>query len=519
MKKTTILIIAVLMGICFVILIYLQMSYLGEVIDMRREQFTESVNRSINRVVHTLEFEETRRGLINDAKQYLTDEKKMSADDTIAAVYNTAKPEKSHLCPSIDNDSTLSGPLLQTMPGMQAPKFPQSISHQGLVPTFGTTKEIQDIIKKRYIYQEKKLNDVILALLSEAGEKPINERLDFRSLDGRLKYEFESNGIKLPYHFQILTRDGHEIYRCSDYDAKGKNHVFTRILFPNDPPENMTVIKLHFPDMDRYILDSIRFIIPAIIFTLILLITYIFTIVVVLKQRKYVEMKNDFINNMTHEFKTISLAEQMLADPAVAKSGKMFEQLSGVINDETKRLRFQVEKVLQISLFDRNKAKYNKREINANNLIADVAHTYTIKVKNSHHRPLRKRRNHLCRRNALYERCVQPARQRLEIPPQRRRTETQHINPKRRLAHNNLRNRQRNRNTPRRPSQNIRTILPCSYRQPPRRKRLRPRTGLRKIYHRHTRRQHTRRKRVGTRNEIHNIITNNQKTELKWKNK
>lgn len=386
MKKTTILIIAVLMGICFVILIYLQMSYLGEVIDMRREQFTESVNRSINRVVHTLEFEETRRGLINDAKQYLTDEKNMSADDTIAAVYNTAKPEKSHLCPPIDNDSTLSGPLLQTMPGMQAPKFPQSISHQGLVPTFGTTKEIQDIIKKRYIYQEKKLNDVILALLSEAGEKPINERLDFRSLDGRLKYEFESNGIKLPYHFQILTRDGHEIYRCSDYDAKGKNHVFTRILFPNDPPENMTVIKLHFSDMDRYILDSIRFIIPAIIFTLILLITYIFTIVVVLKQRKYVEMKNDFINNMTHEFKTpistISLAAQMLADPAVAKSGKMFEQLSGVINDETKRLRFQVEKVLQISLFDRNKAKYNKREINANNLIADVAHTYTIKVKN-----------------------------------------------------------------------------------------------------------------------------------------
>ena len=89
------------------------------------------------------------------------------------------------------------------------------------------------------------------------------------------------------------------------------------------------------------------------------------------RQRKYTEMKNDFINNMTHEFKTpistISLAAQMLADPAVAKSGKMFEQLSGVINDETKRLRFQVEKVLQISLFERNKARYNKREINLNN--------------------------------------------------------------------------------------------------------------------------------------------------------
>ena len=60
-------------------------------------------------------------------------------------------------------------------------------------------------------------------------------------------------------------------------------------------------------------------------------------------------MKNDFINNMTHEFKTpistISLAAQMLKDPAVGKSPQMFQHISGVINDETKRLRFQVEKV------------------------------------------------------------------------------------------------------------------------------------------------------------------------------
>ena len=272
------------------------------------------------------------------------------------------------------------------MPGMKIPKFSKDITHQGPITTIGTTKEMQDIIKKRYVYQQRKLDDVIFFLLSESGKKPINERVDFRVLDGRLKYELESNGVKLPYHFQILTREGRELYRCSDYDAKGSEHSFTRILFPNDPPENMTVIKLHFPDMGKYIFSSVRFIIPALILSIILLATYIFTMILVFRQRKYTEMKNDFINNMTHEFKTpistISLAAQMLADPAVAKSGKMFEQLSGVINDETKRLRFQVEKVLQISLFERNKARYNKREINLNNLIADVAHTYTIKVKN-----------------------------------------------------------------------------------------------------------------------------------------
>ena len=96
-------------------------------------------------------------------------------------------------------------------------------------------------------------------------------------------------------------------------------------------------------------------------------------------------MKNDFINNMTHEFKTpistISLAAQMLKDPAVGKSPQMFQHISGVINDETKRLRFQVEKVLQISMFERQKATLKMKEIDANELISGVVNTFALKVE------------------------------------------------------------------------------------------------------------------------------------------
>ena len=104
----------------------------------------------------------------------------------------------------------------------------------------------------------------------------------------------------------------------------------------------------------------------SLIFTLVLLVTFIFTIYIVFRQKKLTEMKNDFINNMTHEFKTpistISLAAQMLKDPAVGKSPQMFQHISGVINDETKRLRFQVEKVLQMSMFERQKATLKMKE-------------------------------------------------------------------------------------------------------------------------------------------------------------
>ena len=112
---------------------------------------------------------------------------------------------------------------------------------------------------------------------------------------------------------------------------------------------------------------------------------FLYTIIVAFRQKKLTEMKNDFINNMTHEFKTpissISLAAQMLNDNSVRKSPKMLEHISNVINDETKRLRFQVEKVLQMSMFDRQKATLRLQDIDANVAIANIVHTFKLKVE------------------------------------------------------------------------------------------------------------------------------------------
>ncbi|WP_289646169.1 HAMP domain-containing sensor histidine kinase, partial [uncultured Duncaniella sp.] len=87
----------------------------------------------------------------------------------------------------------------------------------------------------------------------------------------------------------------------------------------------------------------------------------------------------------THEFKTpistISLAAQMLNDGAVLKSPAMLSHISTVINDETKRLRFQVEKVLQMSMFERQKATLRLQHVDANVLIANITSTFKLKVE------------------------------------------------------------------------------------------------------------------------------------------
>lgn len=159
------------------------------------------------------------------------------------------------------------------------------------------------------------------------------------------------------------------------------------MLFRNDPQSKMGVVKIHFPDMNSYIFSSVRFMIPSVIFTLVLLVTFIFTIVVIFRQKRYTEIKNDFINNMTHELKTpiasISLAAQMLNDNSVNKSEQMMKHLGNVINDESKRLRFLVEKVLQMSMFDRKKAVFKKKELDLNEMVENIANSFTLRVEHT----------------------------------------------------------------------------------------------------------------------------------------
>jgi sensor histidine kinase len=215
----------------------------------------------------------------------------------------------------------------------------------------------------------------------------LRERINFKQLDQDLKAELMNNGINLQYHFTVSTPDGREIYRCSDYTDSGEDYSYSQVLFRNDPASKMGVVKVHFPDMDSYIFSSVRFMIPSVIFTLVLLVTFIFTIVIIFRQKRYTEMRNDFINNMTHELKTpissISLAAQMLNDETVTKSSSMMSHLGGVINDEAKRLRFLVEKVLQMSMFERKKAIFKMKQLDLNEMVESVANTFTLRVEHT----------------------------------------------------------------------------------------------------------------------------------------
>lgn len=369
------------MGLSFLSLLYLQVSYIEEMVKMRRSQFEENVNRSLGKAVHNLELVET--------KKYL--EKDVAAQER-AALLSRQYQEKNEAGENVvehhqytitaPDGSTYSTFELKTIMNRPSNVPKVVISTGRTIPQ--TSRALQEVLKERYVYQRALLDEVVYNILYTASDKPLKERVNFKQLDHFLKIELFNNGIDIPYHFSVTDRDGKEVYRCSDY-VHDDEKIYSRLLFEKDPPAKMGFVNIFFPTLDNYIFSSVKFMIPSIIFTVVLLITFIFTIYIIFRQKRLTEIKNDFINNMTHEFKTpistISLAAQMLNDPAVGKSPVMFKHISGVINDETKRLRFQVEKVLQMSMFERQSVTLKKKEIDAHELITGVVNTFRLKVE------------------------------------------------------------------------------------------------------------------------------------------
>ena len=380
MKKHAIFIAAALMGIVFIALISVIISFHNRMTSMRKEQFDASVSRSLFRVARAVEMDETLKELKMDLHSIGSQE----IDDSLRA--------------DDMNDGSIFGDTLST--SLRSQKRRQSSS--GLISHNATGKgltlqgrdfrskyefsdKMQAELKKRYIYQQQQLNRVIYSILYSSSNTPIEERIDFRKLDNFIRVEFAHNGIDTPYHFTVTNASGRVLYQCPDYTDEGADHSYKQVLMSNNSPSNTAVLTVNFPSIDRYIYKSARYVIVSVVFIVILLAVYVYMIRMVLRQRKLSEMKNDFVSNMTHELKTpvasISLASQMLVDESVPKTPAMTSHLSNVISDETRRLQRLVDRVLQTSLFENKKMSLKHDDLDLNTMADDVASTFALKIE------------------------------------------------------------------------------------------------------------------------------------------
>lgn len=376
MKKSTIWILAIVMAIAFIGLLCIQIFYMKNIVQIRYEQFSQGVRQSLVAVAIHLEQDETRHFLEDDLSS-------AEASPLMEPLLAGDTPEREGIEYSFTTSTGLEANLTIRGNLSQINRL-ETGARGGLAQHY---RNARDAYRNRYLYQKGVMDDVILNIISRASSRPIDERADSARVSSYLRTELDTLGLNVPFEFAVVNYAGTVLYKSAGFRAGpgDRDNMFVQPLFPNDASGPANYLKVYFPTKKDYIFSSISFMVPAFAFTFILLIIFVYTIIVAFRQKKLTEMKNDFINNMTHEFKTpissISLAAQMLNDQSVRKSPAMLQQISTVINDETKRLRFQVEKVLQMSMFDRQKANLKIEDVDANVAIFNIVNTFKLKVE------------------------------------------------------------------------------------------------------------------------------------------
>ncbi|TKT93933.1 sensor histidine kinase [Dyadobacter frigoris] len=222
-------------------------------------------------------------------------------------------------------------------------------------------------------------------------KRPIQERVNRFLLDTLLRKELVENGITLSYEFAVQgnTNNGLVFSTASLKSSEWEQRSYKASLFPNETLQGNNLLYVFFPDQQKYILSNMGVMFGGSgILIVVIMACFYMAVSTILHQKKLSDIKNDFINNMTHEFKTpistIALAADMAQEnsmsPGTAASPRMTRYL-GIIREENKRLGTHVEKVLQMALLDKGHVKLKRSEANIHDLIEKVLNSQSVQIE------------------------------------------------------------------------------------------------------------------------------------------
>jgi len=222
----------------------------------------------------------------------------------------------------------------------------------------------------------------------ESYRVPIGERLDKKYLESQVRKSLDNKGLLDDFEFAVISETDEELIpiKSGGFIDKNLESPYRISLFPNDIFQKPNFLLLDFPNQQKHLFGSIFFLLlGSIIFTLIIIITFSVTILVILKQKKISEIKSDFINNMTHEFKTpiatISLAADSINNPKVIDFPEKVKYFTGIIKEENRRMNAQVENVLQMSLIDKRDFDLRVMELDIHEITKWAAQNFRLQVE------------------------------------------------------------------------------------------------------------------------------------------
>jgi two-component system phosphate regulon sensor histidine kinase PhoR len=353
----------------------IQVYWIKNAIELRDAQFTRNVRISLTEFNHFLEKEEATERM----RKHAFGKRLLSQFDSIATKRNLE--ENKALVQTSSEDSTYiysdDGAYLfkfskRTEASMfsEEPKKEMGISANGEIST-GEERFFSEA-------QSALLADLFTGLLLvEQGSEFIG-RYSVEKLDSLLRLNLrEVGGITAEFQFGIFDAFDHPELITPDASANMYQLIergYRTRLFPSDIVQSPKYLRIWFPNQETYLIKTIwPLLFSSAVFMLVVIFAFGYTISTILRQKKISEIKNDFINNMTHELKTpistISLACEALSDPLMSKSEARVGQYVSMIRDENKRLGVLVENVLRSAVLDRKEMELSRDEIDLHKVI------------------------------------------------------------------------------------------------------------------------------------------------------
>ncbi len=258
-------------------------------------------------------------------------------------------------------------------------------------------------VQRQQVFYKKNAIDLTSAMAMSSlltqrfGPRPLTQRFNVDYLDELLKEELRSRGINLDFDYGVFSRSGNSFNFIQTRDDKNDdktlkttaqylmNTPYKVELFKNDGLQRPGRLMIHFPRAKNYVRSTIwGMLAGAVLFTGIILFCFVYTIQVIFRQKKLSEIKNDFLNNMTHEFKTpiatISLATDSIENPRILNNQDKIKRFAGIIRQENRRMNKQVERVLQMAMLDKKDVEMKWKRIDLHNIIEEAVETLSLQV-------------------------------------------------------------------------------------------------------------------------------------------
>jgi len=238
---------------------------------------------------------------------------------------------------------------------------------------------IADPRLERFIKKSGLVSDIFKELFKLNVNSNIEDRVKPEIIDSLLRIKFEEVGIKTAYEFGIYDLINNKLFidHESNYANELMKSQFRVRLFPHDIFVQPDYLLVHFPNQRSYIFSNLLFtFFISTLFLLVIIFSFYYTVNTIIKQKKVSEIKNDFINNMTHELKTpistISLACEAMGDPDINRAGRLMDNYVKMIAEENKRLGLLVENVLQTAILDKGDFKLKTEQIDIRQVLEKV---------------------------------------------------------------------------------------------------------------------------------------------------